>query len=244
VTKQGLLVGLLTVGVALLALALASLPAASQSVPDAGGSVASDSLSGGEVGADASLLEPGFELPVYGLVGIGFGNRSDGCVLCESTRDNKSFTAHVSVGRPLGKGFGVGLDASVWRRARPGTPVASEGRGSAESPTLQNILGNLSVSFSYTFWHLFVRAGGGVAYGSQDLEMTGGDGAVMVHRASGFGVGYSAGGGITVPLASFVSLAFFGNWNVGHYDMISPRGLSERGARHRYLELGVGVGVR
>jgi hypothetical protein len=41
-----------------------------------------------------------------------------------------------------------------------------------------------------------------------------------------------------------VSLAFFGNWNVGHYDMVSPQGLTERDAMHEYLEFGVGVAVR
>lgn len=52
------------------------------------------------------------------------------------------------------------------------------------------------------------------------------------------------GAGVTVPLASVVSLAFFGNWNVGQYDMVSPQGLTERSAKYEYVELGVGVAIR
>ena len=83
-----------------------------------------------------------------------------------------------------------------------------------------------------------------MAFGSQDLETSDADGDIMVHTASGWGVGYSAGAGLTIPLASVVSLTVFGNWNVGQYDMISPQGLTERAAKHEYLELGVGVAVR
>lgn len=182
--------------------------------------------------------------PVYAVLGLGYGSRNDACVLCESPSDNQSFTGHLSVGRPLGHGFGVGADVSVWRRARPGTPLPADSSGVPGETVLANTLGNLSVSFSYDIWHLYVRAGGGLSYGSQDLEATDANGNLMVHTASGWGVGYSAGIGLTVPVASVVSVAFFGNWNVGRYDMISPQGLTERAARHEYLEFGVGVAVR
>lgn len=184
------------------------------------------------------------DLPVFVVLGAGYGNRSDDCVLCESPEDNRSFTGHLSVGRPLGRGFGVGVDMSLWRRARPGTPLPPDSTGVPGESSLANTLGNLSISLSYDFWHLYVRAGGGVAFGSQDLETSDADGDIMVHTASGWGVGYSAGAGLTIPLASVVSLTVFGNWNVGQYDMISPQGLTERAAKHEYLELGVGVAVR
>lgn len=211
-------------------------------VPD---SLVSDSLPAGASGAPADSVappEPG--LPLYAVLGLGFGSRSDACVLCETPQDNKSFTGHLSLGRPLGDGIGIGLDVSIWRKGRPGTPLAADSTGIPVATSLTNMLGNVSVSFSYQFWRLFVRAGGGLAFGSQDLEMTGTTGDILIHTASGWGVGYSAGGGFTVPLASMVSLAFFGNWNVGQYDMVSPQGLTEREAKHQYLELGVGLAVR
>ena len=176
----------------------------------------------------ASPPEPA--LPVYGMLGVGYGNRSDACVLCESPEDNKSFTAHLTVGRPLGKGFGIGLAASVWRKGRPGTPVLADSTGIPTAGSLANMLGNASISVSYQYWRFF-------------LEMTGSGGDLLLHTASGWGVGYSAGAGFTVPVASLVSVAFFGNYNVGHYDMVSPQGLTERAAKHQYLELGVGVAV-
>ena len=84
--------------------------------------------------------------------------------------------------------------------------------------TLSNMLGNASISFSYTLWHLYVRAGGGVAWGHQDIEETDESGDVTVIRASGVGIGYSVGAGATLPVYGSVALAFFGNWNHGHYD--------------------------
>ena len=208
---------------------------------------ATDSLGIGSPDSATEIQEatpPQPTFPVFVVLGGGYGSRRDDCVLCESPEDNKSFTAHLSVGRPLGKGFGLGLDASVWRKGRPGTPGPADSTGVPAATTLANMLGNLSVSFSYQYWRVFVRAGGGVAFGSQDLEMTGASGDLIQHTASGWGVGYSAGAGITVPMASMVSLAFFGNWNVGHYDMVSPQGLTERAAKHEYFELGVGIAVR
>lgn len=211
---------------------------AAGAIPDS--AAASDSLS---LAQAVDTIPPPPPLPAYGILGVGYGNRSDACVLCESPQDNKSFTAHLSVGRPLGKGIGIGLAASVWRKGRPGTPVVADSTGVPTAGSLANMLGNASVSVSYRYWRFFAQAGGGVAFGSQDLEMTGSGGELLVHTATGWGIGYTAGAGFTVPVASMVSLAFFGNWNVGHYDMVSPQGLTERAAKHQYLEFGVGVGV-
>jgi hypothetical protein len=230
----------------LLALLFPSAPLQGQTpdTPAAGDSVATDSVALAAQAEAPQIVPPKPSLPVFLVLGIGYGDRSDACVLCGNPQDDKSFTAHLSVGRPLGKGFGIGLDASVWRKGRPGTPVVADSTGIPTAQTLANLLGNLSISFSYQIWHVYVRAGGGLAFGSQDLEMTAANGDLLVHTASGFGVGYSAGAGVTVPLASVVSLAFFGNWNVGQYDMVSPQGLTQRDAKHEYLELGVGVAVR
>lgn len=194
--------------------------------------------------ADSLAPAPGFVVPVLAVLGFGYGMRNDGCILCESPEEDRSFSAYLGIVKPLKSGIGVGLDASVWRKGRPGTPGALDTLGVPTPTSLANMLGNVSVSFSYDYWHLFVRAGAGVSFGRQDLEMENQEGAVIIHTASGWGPGYSLGGGFTVPVASMVSLAFYGNWNVGHYDLVSPQGLTERGARHRYLELGVGLAMR
>ena len=183
-------------------------------------------------------------LPIYLVLGLGYGSRNDDCVLCQAPEDNSSFTGHLSLGRPLGHGFGIGVDVSMWRRGRPGTPLPADSTGIPGETSLTNTLGNLSVSFSSDIGRFFVRAGGGLAWGSQDLEMADGNGDPMIHTASGWGVGYSAGAGLTVPIASIVSISFFGNWNVGNYDMISPQGLTERKVKHEYLEFGVGLAIR
>jgi opacity protein-like surface antigen len=194
--------------------------------------------------ADSLQAPTGFAIPVHVVLGFGYGMRNDECVLCESTEEDRSFSAHVSIVRPLWHGFGVGIDASAWRKGRPGTPGALDAEGVPESTSLANMLGNLSVSFSYDYWHLFVRAGAGISFGSQDLEMENQEGDIIVHTASGWGPGYSVGGGVTLPVASVVSLAFYANYNVGQYDMVSPQGVTERRAKHQYLELGVGVALR
>ena len=191
-----------------------------------------------------SLTAPGLTLPVTVVLGVGYGERSDECFLCDSPENNKSFTGYLSIGRPLGHGLGISLDASVWMKGRPGTPGAVDENGVPTPSSLRNMLGNLSASVFLEVWQVWVRAGGGMAFGSQDLEMTAADGSMAVHTARGFGVGYSAGAGFTIPLASVASLAVFGNYNVGTYDMVSPQGLTERGARHEYLELGIGVSAR
>ncbi|HIF22650.1 MAG TPA: hypothetical protein EYQ27_12285 [Gemmatimonadetes bacterium] len=93
-------------------------------------------------------------------------------------------------------------------------------------------------------WRLFLRAGGGFARAHQDIEGVDESGDATVVRASGKGIGYSFGGGITLPLASSVSLALFGNYNVGSYDLNSPLGVVQRGVEHEYLEPGVGLTIR
>ncbi len=183
-------------------------------------------------------------MPVAVILGVGYGERSDECFLCDSPRNNKSFTGYLSIGRPLTHGVGVSLDASVWMKGRPGTPGAVDENGVPTPSTLRNILGNLSASVFLEVWRLYLRAGAGMAFGSQDLEMSLADGSMAVHTARGFGVGYSLGAGATVPLVSVAHLAVFANWNVGGYDMVSPQGLTERGARHEYLEVGIGVSAR
>lgn len=196
-------------------------------------------------------------LPVKVILGLSYGIRVDDCVLCANPQDNKSFSGHLSVVRPLYNGIGVGLDASVWRRGRPGTPLPPDSTGTVQGTTLANTLGNLSVSFSYEASRVFVRAGVGAAYGAQAREVApppdpeadptdppDADLRPLVDTASGFGVGYSVGGGVTVPIASVVSLAFYLNWNEGFYDMLSPLGTTARDARHRYLEMGIGVALR
>lgn len=193
--------------------------------------------------ADSAATE-GLGLPLFAVLGFGYGTRMGDCVLCANPQDNRSFVGHLSVGRPLGKGVGVGLDASVWMKGRPGTPGPADSTGVPVATSLTNMLGNVSVSFSYDIWHTFVRAGFGLAFGRQDLEFENPEGAIVMQTASGMGVGYSLGGGFTIPLASVVSLALFGNWNVGFYDMRSPQGLTVRGAKHQWFEFGVGVALR
>jgi len=190
-----------------------------------------------------SLAPQGFEMPVRVILGVGYGERSDECFLCDNPKNNKSFTGYLSVGRPLGHGLGLSLDASFWMKGRPGTPGAVDENGVPTPSSLRNMLGNLSASVFLEVWRVYVHAGGGLAFGSQDLEMTAADGSMAVHAARGFGVGYSVGAGFTIPLASMAHLAVFGNYNVGSYDMVSNQGLTERGAKHEYLELGIGVGV-
>jgi len=194
--------------------------------------------------ADSLEAPVGFAVPVHVVLGFGYGLRNDECILCESPDEDRSFSAHLSIVRPLGYGVGVGIDASVWRKGRPGTPGALDPEGVPEPTSLANMLGNFSVSFSYDYWNLFVRAGAGMAFGSQDLEMENQEGNVIIHTASGWGPGYSVGGGVTLPVASMVSLAFYANYNVGQYDMVSPQGLTERRVKHQYLELGIGVALR
>ena len=171
------------------------------------------------VAADSLAAPAGFQPPVHAVLGLGYGMRSDDCVLCESPDENKSFSGYLGVTRPLWKGLGVGLDVSVWMRGRPGTPGPLDGEGVPEPTKLSNMLGNLSVSVTYDVWHVFARVGAGLSFGSKDLEMENPQGDIIVHTASGFGPGISAGGGVTIPIASPVSLAIFGNWNMGQYDM-------------------------
>lgn len=195
------------------------------------------------VPVDSTVVEAApVGLPIFGTLGFAFGQRRDGCALCPSPDDDQSFAAHLSVGKYLVYGIGVGVDASLWRRSRPAgfaDPEDPEG-GPA---TLTNTLGNASIVFSWQAWHVFARAGGGLAWGAQDGAGTG-DEAETVVSSTGMGVGYTVGGGITLPLHPMISLAFFGNYNVGQYDLTEPSGVVVRDTRHEVLELGIGVTIR
>ncbi|MFQ5537555.1 MAG: hypothetical protein ACE5GJ_08905 [Gemmatimonadota bacterium] len=209
----------------------------------------------------ASKSSPGASrLPASLLLGVGFGRRSDPCAVCPSPENTDSFTGHVSLSRPLGHGFGVGVDGSVWRRSHPGPLGAPDSTGVPSPTKLGSTLGNVSVTFSFEIWQLFFQAGGGVAWASQDLVPgggvatvggaggaaagEGGSGAAATVTASGLGVGYTVGGGFVLPVAPPVSLVFFANLNAGSYDLATPYEVVERGARHRYLEVGIGVAAR
>jgi len=109
---------------------------------------------------------------------------------------------------------------------------------------LSNRLGNASLSLSWQVWRLWVRGGGGLAWAYQDIEGVDEEGEAMVERASGKGIGYSFGGGLTLPLAGAISLALFGNYNFGTYDLVSQAGVVECGVTHEYLELGFGLTIR
>jgi hypothetical protein len=184
-------------------------------------------------------------LPIFLTLGAGYGQRSDPCSLCASPDNTDSFTGHLSVGKFLGHGIGVSVDASVWKRGHPGPMVgAADSASVATATSLSNTLGNASLTFSYQLWHIYVRGGAGLAWGSQDIETTDESGDATVETASGKGIGYSAGAGLTVPLGGPVSLVFFGNWNVGRYDLSAPEGVLQRGARHEYVELGFGLTLR
>ena len=192
----------------------------------------------------AETAQPAVGLPIFATLGFGFGVRRDGCVLCESPEDNESFSAHLSVGRTLLEGIGVGLDASVWRRSRPGVPGPPDSTGAPTATSLSNMLGNTSVVFSYQWWHLYVRAGGGIAWGSQSLEEEAEEGAAVVAPWSGMGVGYTLGAGVTLPVYSLISMAFYANLNTGQYDMTRAAGGVVRDTEHRYVEIGVGLSLR
>lgn len=222
-------------GAVMLAGALSSGVAAQDSIPPG------DSVS---PGSSVPTVVASGGLPVFLTVGIGYGRRSDPCAYCTSPDNTDSFSGHVSLGRYLGHGIGVGVDASVWRRGHPGSPAAPDSAGVQAPTTLSNTLGNASFTFSYQIWHLFVRGGGGVAWGQQDLEDSDADGDPVVVRAKGLGIGYSVGGGITLPLAGAASVVFYGNWNVGRYDMMSPTGVLGRDVQHDYIELGMGLTIR
>ncbi len=191
--------------------------------------------------ASATVSEPlGSGVPIFLTFGIGYGQRLDPCAYCASARNTQSFTGHVSIGKYVTRGLGIGGDASVWRRTDPGLPGTVDSLGVASPTVLLNQLGNVSMSLSFATWHLFVRAGVGLAMGRQDIQDASGD----VATASGLGIGYSLGGGATLPLASLVSLVVFANWNVGSYDFTTPSAVIERGVKHEYIEVGFGLTLR
>ena len=201
------------------------------------------------VAADSSAtveVAPAPGLPIFLTLGLGYGQRSDPCAFCTSPENTESFTAHLSLGKLLPHGLGVGLDASVWQRGHPGPLVADStgGEGGLTAASLTNRLANLSLVFSYQTWHVFVRGGAGIAMGWQDIEESDPEGAASIVTASGKGIGFTAGGGITIPVHALVSVAVFANWNRGTYDLTSPRGVLQRGAQHEYVEVGFGISLR
>ena len=197
-----------------------------------------------EASPDEQVTQPAPGLPVFATLGFAFGQRRDGCALCPSPDDDESFAAHLSVGKYLVHGLGVGVDASMWRRSRPTGLVGAEA-GEEDAPlALTNTLGNASLVFSVERWHAFVRLGGGLAWGQQDTTGDDGDGGTTIVPMSGMGIGYTVGAGLTLPLHPMISLAFFGNYNVGLYDLTSPEGGIVRDARHEIVEIGVGLSLR
>ncbi len=183
-------------------------------------------------------------IPIFFTVGAGYGQRRDPCAYCASPQNTESFTGHFSIGKSFAYGLGLGVDASVWQKGHPGPEIAGDSTTAAVPTSLSNRLGNASLTLSWQVWRLFVRGGGGFAWGHQDIAGLDEEGEATIERASGKGIGYSFGGGITLPLASAISLVIFGNYNVGTYDLSSPSGVVERGVTHEYLELGFGLTIR
>ena len=217
---------------------LLAVPAVAQEAPD---SLASPS--------EEVVASEGGGLPVALTLGLGWGVRTDPCVACADPENIDSFSAHLGLHKPLGGGLGVGLDVSVWQRGHPapeGSVVVGAETTDAEAgpPSLTNRLMNISVSFSYRVRYLYLRAGVGPALGSSDVAESDGNDGFLINTASGGGVGYSVGGGVTLPVAGPIGLAFYANWNSGSYDLNLPTTVLARGAKHQYLEMGVGLSVR
>ncbi|MEZ4416884.1 MAG: hypothetical protein R3E10_14130 [Gemmatimonadota bacterium] len=208
------------------------------------GGPAAPRLSAQEAADSVSAPAPTPKLPFFVTLGLGYGQRSDPCAFCTSPDNTDSFTAHLSLGKYVGNGFGVGLDASVWQRSHPGPIVQGEADAEPAATPLVNRLANLSVALSWQTWHVFVRGGAGVALGSQGMEDNAVGQEATVITASGKGIGYTVGGGLTLPVHSLVSLALFANLNSGTYDLTTLHGVLQRDAEHRYLEVGFGVSMR
>jgi hypothetical protein len=181
--------------------------------------------------------------------------RSDDCLSCAEPENTNSFALHLSLTRPLIGGVGVGLDASVWQRGHPapagavrpdaggGDAGGDAGGGADELERLTNRLANVSVVFSYQAAPLFLRGGVGVALAWSDV-IEGDVDAPLIRTASGKGVGFTAGGGLLLPVSGNLGLAFYANWNYGRYDLTSPTQVVARDATHDYLEFGVGIAFR
>lgn len=231
----------------LIVLSLAGQPQSlcGQDVPPDSTVAEADSLEAALPLLDAAvLMEPASGgLPLFLTVGAGYGQRSDPCLQCTAPENTDSFTGHLSIGKYLGHGLGIGVDANVWERGHPGPQVA-DSAGTMAPTSLRNRLGNASLSVSWQVWRVWLRGGGGLAWAAQDFESTDGSGAASVVQASGKGIGYSFGGGVSLPLASMVSLAVFANWNAGSYDLASPEGILQRDSEHEYLEFGFGLTIR
>lgn len=199
-----------------------------------------------EAAVDSTLPEAGARpgLPVLFTLGLAWGQRGDACAFCTTADDTDSFSAHLSLARPMGGGLGLGIDVSVWQRSSPGPlDPDAEGDGPVALP-LVNRLGNLSVVGSWQSGPLFLRAGLGAALGRQDLVDPQDDDGATILSASGTGVGYTLGGGIAIPLHDLISIAVFANWNAGYYDLTSPRGVLGRDVQHQVLEIGFGLSTR
>lgn len=198
--------------------------------------------------ADSAALQAaasGFPVPL--TLGLAWGIRTDNCVSCAEPENLSSFSVHLGVTKPLLGGLGVGLDVSVWRRGHPapeGATVPGEEVDPLAPPKLTNMLANASVTFSYRVRYLWVRAGVGPALAWTDVVETEGTGGGTIVTASGKGVGYTVGGGLSLPLAGPIHLAFYANWNAGSYDLSGPNAVLARGASHEYLELGMGIALR
>ncbi len=189
----------------------------------------------------AAVAPPSRVLPVFLTVGLAYGRRHDGCETCISPDNTDGFSGYLSVGKPLGHGLGVGAQVSVWRHSAPSSLAPTDSTGAAVATSLTNTLGNASLIFSWQVWHLWVQGGGGAAWVGDDYVPNGSGTAV---HASGLGLGYTFGGGASLPLAGPVSLAFFANVNFGHYDLSTPSAVLRRGAKHRYVEFGIGLTTR
>ncbi len=230
---------------ALLFVLLVESLAAQAAAPTATSDLPSDSLRPGD-GVQPVAVEPESSrgVPIFLTFGVGYGQRSDPCSHCSSPQNTESFTGHLSIGKSFGYGIGLGIDTSVWQKGHPGPVIAGDSTAAAGPSSLSNRLGNASLTLSWQVWRVYVRGGGGFAWGHQDIEGVDEEGEATVERASGKGIGYSFGGGITLPLASAISLAIFGNYNVGTYDLTAASGVVERGVTHEYMELGFGLTIR
>jgi hypothetical protein len=186
----------------------------------------------------ATSPDPG-ALPVFLTIGVAYGMRIDGCATCPSPVSSRSFSGHLGVGKYLVDKLAVGLEGSVWRRGQPGAPLGGDSLTVGTPVKLVGYVGNTSLVFSYQRWHVFARGGIGVAFARQDVQDD-----LGISRATGWGVGYTAGVGATLPLVSLVSVAFFANYNAGWYDLATPTAVLEQSAHHQYVETGIGLTLR
>jgi hypothetical protein len=191
--------------------------------------------------ADTAVSKPASSrLPVYLTVGLAFGRRFDACALCADTANIDSFSGRLELGKYLGHGLGVGVEANVWRKGVPG-PMGADSTGADAPTTLSNTVGNGSLIFSWQVWHLWAQAGGGLAFEGIDFIPAG---SSTADHAKGIGVGYTVGVGASLPVAGPLGVAFYANYSAGRYDLSSPTEVVRRNVRHDYLEAGMGITLR